>query len=63
MDLGRGRAYRRTLLNNAPTDAQYLDMRKAELPGGQFAANERMTRAKYARRREVVEKLMQKGLR
>jgi hypothetical protein len=60
MDLGRGRAYRRTLLNDAPTEAQYLETRKAGLPAGRFEANVRMTRAKYARLRNVVEKALQK---
>jgi hypothetical protein len=32
MDLGRGKAYRRTLLNDAPSEAQYLETREAELP-------------------------------
>ena len=58
MDLGRGRAYRRMLLNDAPTKAQYLETRRAELPVGRFEANVRMTRAKYARRREVVERVL-----
>lgn len=56
MDLGRGRAYRRTLLNDAPTKAQYLETRKAELAVGRFEANVRMTRAKFARTRNTVEK-------
>jgi hypothetical protein len=42
-----GKAYRRTLLKDAPTEAQYLETRKAELPAGRFKANERMTRAKF----------------
>lgn len=55
MDLGRGKASRRTLLNEAPTEAQYLETRKAELPAGRLEANLRMTRAKFARRRDWIE--------
>ena len=51
-------AYRRTLLNDAPTEAQYLETRKVELPAGRFEANVRMTRAKFARRREDAEKTL-----
>jgi hypothetical protein len=45
MYLGRGKAYRRTLVNDAPTEAQYLATKRAELPTGRFEANVRMTRA------------------
>lgn len=55
MDLGRGKAYRRTLLNEAPTEALYLETRKAELPTARLEANLRMTRAKFARRRDWIE--------
>jgi hypothetical protein len=55
MDLGRGRAYRRTLVNGAPTEARHLETRKAELPAGRSPANVRMTRAKYCRQRSFVE--------
>jgi hypothetical protein len=34
IDLGRERAYRRTLLNDAPAEAQYIETRKAEPPAG-----------------------------
>jgi hypothetical protein len=34
IDLGRERAYRRTLLNDAPAEAQYIETRKAELRAG-----------------------------
>jgi hypothetical protein len=61
MDLGRGKAYRRTLLNDAPSEAQYLETREAELPAGRFEANVRMTRAKYARTGEGVENIMQRS--
>ena len=57
MDLGRGKAYRRTLINGAPSEAQYLETTKAELETGQFEANVRMTRAKFARPRKLVERL------
>ena len=60
MYLGSGKAYRLTLLNDAPTDVQYLETRKAELPAGQFEANVRMTRAKFARDRADVEKHLAK---
>jgi hypothetical protein len=60
MDLGRGRAYRRTLLNDAPTEAQYLETRRPELPTGRFEANVRMTRAKCARTREQA-RMMKRG--
>jgi hypothetical protein len=55
MDLGRGRAYRRTLLNDVPTEAQYLETRKAELTIARLAANVWMTQAKYCRQRSFVE--------
>jgi hypothetical protein len=33
MDLGRGKAYRRTLLNDVPTEAQYLEARNSMQDG------------------------------
>jgi hypothetical protein len=56
MDLGRGKAYRRTLINGAPSDAQYLETKKATLPTGRFGANLRMSCSKYARQRALVER-------
>jgi hypothetical protein len=58
MDLGMGKAYRRTLINGASSEAQYLETSKAELATGRFEGNVRMTRAKYARLRTVVEKTL-----
>ena len=52
MDLGRGEAFMRTLnTRGAPTNAHYIEIRRAELPTGRFEANVRMTRSKFARRR------------
>jgi hypothetical protein len=34
IDLGRERAYRRTLLNDAPAEALYIETGKTELPAG-----------------------------
>lgn len=34
IDLGRERAYRRTLLNDAPAEAQYIETRKGGTAGG-----------------------------
>ncbi len=62
MDLGRGKAYRRTLINDAPSEAQYLETRKAELETGRFEANVRMTRAKFSRKRRQVEEVLSSGL-
>ena len=53
MDLGRGEAFIRTLnTRGAPTNAHYIEARRAELPTARFKANVRMTRSKFARRRE-----------
>ena len=54
------KAYRRTLLNDAPTEAQYIETRKVNLPTGRLAANVRMTRAKFARPRSGVENMLQR---
>jgi hypothetical protein len=52
MDLGRGEAFMRTLnTRGAPTNAHYIETKRAELPTGRFEANVRMTRSKFARRR------------
>ena len=52
MDLGRGEAFIRTLnTRGAPTNAHYIEIRRAELPTGRFEANVRMRRSKFARRR------------
>jgi hypothetical protein len=40
----------------APTNAHYIETRRAELPTGRFEANVRMTRAKFARKRADVER-------
>ena len=57
MDLGRGEAFIRTLnTRGAPTNAHYIEARRAELPTARFKANVRMTRSKFARRREDVER-------
>jgi len=55
--VGRGEAFMRTLnTRGAPTNAHYIEIRRAELPTGRFEANVRMTRSKFARRREDVER-------
>jgi hypothetical protein len=36
---------------SAPTNAHYIEIRRAELPTGRFEANVRMRRSKFARRR------------
>jgi hypothetical protein len=57
MDLGRGEAFIRTLnTRGAPINEHYIETRRAELPTGRFEANVRMTRSKFARRREDVER-------
>jgi hypothetical protein len=43
-------------LNDAPTEAEYLETRKAELSAGRFEANVRMTRAQFTRPRALDEK-------
>jgi hypothetical protein len=57
MDLGRGEAFIRTLnTRGAPINEHYIETSRAELPTGRFEANVRMTRSKFARRREDVER-------
>lgn len=58
MDLGRGRAYFRTLGTYGPTSALYLETEKTELPTGYLQSSITNTQKKYSRPRKLAEALM-----